>query len=73
MPAWLESNSSGGGEVALDVVVERDDGIFLGVSVTDGADREIGEWVTNEDRHIEEFFDMVAEARKDWERLKAEP
>ena len=70
-PAWMADNR-GGGEVVVDVTVERDQNVFLGMSVNDAEDREIGEWVVDEAEQIEEFFEMVDRAREDWKRLKGE-
>lgn len=65
----LQSNSIGP-DVELEIVVENDDGIFLGVTAEDEAGTVVWDYFTAVPSEIEAFFAMVAKAKADHDRLR---
>lgn len=69
--ATLDNNNVGGGAFDVSVAVEQDDGVFLAVTVRDEETfDDVLDMVTTNPREIEQFFDDVARAKADWERLR---
>ena len=67
----MANNRTGGGTFEVDVVIERDQGIFLGLNVShEGTD--VVDAYTTDAKEIEHFFDEVATAKADYERLKGQ-
>jgi len=73
MPAVFEPNmQSQFDKVEVDVTVEEDDGVFLGITGRDPESMDdVFDVVTTDPSEIEEFFHVVAEAKKEWDRRKA--
>lgn len=66
----LQNNSNVGPDVELEVVVENDDGIFLGVTAEDEGGAVVWDYFTSAPSEIEAFFAMVAKAKADHDRLR---
>lgn len=63
-------NNSGHGTFEVDVIIERDQGIFLGLNVSHAGGGDVVDAYTTDPGEIAQFFQEVAEAKADWERLK---
>ena len=69
--ATMDSNTGGGKFFDISIMVEEDDGVFLGLVVRDGESyREIVDAVTTSPGEIDQFFEEVARAKADWDRMK---
>jgi len=73
MPAVFEPNmQSQHDKIEVDVTVEEDDGVFLGIVGRDPETMDdVFDVVTTDPSEIEEFFRVVAKAQKEWDRRKA--
>jgi len=73
MPAVFEPNmQSPHDTLEVDVTVEEDDGVFLGIVGRDPETMDdVFDVVTTDPSEIEEFFRVVAKAQKEWDRRKA--
>ena len=73
MPAVFEPHlPSQYDKVEIDVTVEEDDGVFLGINARDfESGDDVFDLVTTDPSEIEEFFRLVAKAQKEWDRRKA--
>lgn len=60
-------------EITVDIICERDEGIFLAVSAKDRESMDdVFDFVSTDEQAIEDFFEEVEKAKADYLRLKGE-
>lgn len=71
MTARMESNMAPFVDAEVDITVEEDDGVFLSISGRDPDSlTDVFDFVTTDPIEIEDFFDTVDRARREWERRR---
>jgi hypothetical protein len=68
----FENNSRGGGTYDITIAAERDDGVFLGITIDDTDFNTVIDAVTTDPAEIEQFFREVEAAKQEYARLVAE-
>lgn len=72
MTTFKNNSTLDEGEIAVDITVEQDEGIFLAMAASRESDgRDLFDFVITDPSEIEYFFETVAEAKKTWEQYKA--
>jgi len=73
MPIEMTSNDHDSKIIELDVVVERDEDIFLGITAIDPDSGEtIFDYFADDPGMIDHFFEIVTKAQEEFERLLEE-